>query len=58
MLGVFLDMNKGTLSFGLNGENWGVAFSNAALKKGPVFPAVSLLHCAGCRLVTGKAIPP
>ena len=51
-------MNKGTLSFGLNGENWGVAFSNTALKKGPVFPAVSLLHCAGCRLVTGKAIPP
>ena len=33
-MNLFLDMNKGTLSFGLNGENWGVAFSNVALNLG------------------------
>lgn len=26
----------------------GVAFENSALKIGPIFPAVALLHCAGC----------
>jgi len=57
VLGVFLDMNKGTLSFSLNGEYFGVAFKSDALKKGPIWPAVSLLHCAGCRLENGKKVP-
>jgi len=35
----------------------GVAFQSDALKKGPIWPAVSLLHCAGCKLETGKKIP-
>ena len=50
VLGVFLNMDKGQLSFSLNGENMGVAFENVALKKGPIFPAVALLHCAGCTI--------
>jgi len=56
-LGIYLDMTKGILSFALNGEFFGVAFKNDILKKGPIWPAVSLLHCAGCKLETGKKIP-
>ena len=57
VLGVFLDMNRGILSFALNGEYFGVAYTNEALKKGPIYPAVSLLHCAGCKIVTGLKAP-
>lgn len=57
ILGVCVDMNKGTLAFGMNGKSFGVAFTSQALKKGPVFPAVALLHCAGCKLVSGKPVP-
>ena len=57
VLGVFLDMNRGILSFALNGDYFGVAYTNDALKKGPIFPAVSLLHCAGCKIVTGLKPP-
>jgi len=32
----------------------GIAYSNDALKKGPIYPAVALLHCAGCKLETKK----
>jgi len=50
-------MDKGQLSFSLNGENMGVAFDNPALKKGPIYPAVALLHCAGCIIKGELAIP-
>jgi len=50
-------MNKGTLSFSLNNEFMGVAFTDPMLKKGPIYPAVALLHCAGCKLDTSKPIP-
>lgn len=43
-LGIYLNMNKGTLSFALNNEYIGVAFTDPQLKKGPIYPAVSLLH--------------
>ena len=43
-------MDKGTLAFSLNGENLGVAFTDSGLKSGPLYPAVSLLHCAGCTI--------
>lgn len=56
-LGVLLDMNKGTLSFSLNGEYLGVAFEDEELKKGPIYPAIALLHITGCTLVTGKPAP-
>jgi E3 ubiquitin-protein ligase NRDP1 len=46
-------MNKGTLSFAINGEYFGAAFKNEKLKKGPIYPAIALLHCAGCRLECG-----
>lgn len=58
VLGVCLNMNKGTLSFSLNNEYMGIAFSVENLKKGPIYAAVSLLHCAGCRINTGLACPP
>jgi E3 ubiquitin-protein ligase NRDP1 len=35
----------------------GVAFRSEILKKGPIYAAVALLHCAGCTLKTGKAKP-
>jgi len=35
----------------------GIAYSNDALKKGPIYAAVSLLHCAGCKLDSGKPVP-
>jgi hypothetical protein len=50
-------MNKGTLAFAIDGQYFGVAFEDELLKQGPLFPAVSLLHNAGCILVTGKAPP-
>lgn len=48
ILGVYLNMNKGTLAFSLNGDPMGVAYTDSGLTKGPIYPAVSLLHCAGC----------
>jgi E3 ubiquitin-protein ligase NRDP1 len=57
VLGVYLDMNKGSLSFALNGEYFGEAYKSEALKKGPIWPAVSLLHQAGFKLETGKPVP-
>ena len=56
-LGCCLDMNKGTLSFALDGEYWGEAYRSEALKKGPVYVAVALLHQAGCVLETEKPVP-
>jgi len=50
-------MTKGELSFALDGTYMGVAFQDKALKKGPLYAAVSLLHKAGCLLITGKELP-
>lgn len=44
-------MNVGTLSFALDGEYMGVAFEDQALRKGPIYAAISLLHIAGLTLV-------
>ena len=59
ILGVFLNMNKGTLAFAIDGVYYGVAFEDEQLKlgNGPIWPAVSLLHKAGCTLVSGKQPP-
>lgn len=57
ILGVFLDMSRGTLAFSLDGEFMGIAFEDEALTEGPIYPALSLLHKAGCTLVTNKAPP-
>ncbi len=58
ILGVFLNMNKGKLSFAIDGINYGTAFEDEKLKKGPLFPAIALLHNSGCTLVTGLKPPP
>jgi E3 ubiquitin-protein ligase NRDP1 len=50
-------MNKGQMSFSLNGEFLGIAYNSESLKRGPIFAAVSLLHCAGCRLDASKPVP-
>ena len=57
ILGCCLNMDKGTLSFALNGEYWGVAYNDPKLKYGPIYPAVSLLHCAGCKIRGGMKVP-
>ena len=58
ILGVFLDMNKGILSFGLDGEFLGVAFRDEELKYGNIYAAVSLLHIGGCTVQTNVPAPP
>ena len=56
-LGVFLDMDKGTLSFALDDKYMGIAFEDEELKKGPIYPALALIHQGGCTLVTGRKPP-
>lgn len=50
-------MNKGTLAFAIDGQYYGVAFEDDKLKEGPIYPAVSLLHNAGCMLISGRPPP-
>lgn len=57
VLGVCLNMNTGVLAFSLNGEYMGVAFKDPKLTKGPIYPAVALLHCAGCKIKSSKTVP-
>ncbi len=57
VLGLCLDMDKGELSFSLDGDYMGVGYTDAALKQGPLYPAVALVHEAGCKLITGLKVP-
>ena len=57
-LGVFLDMNKGILSFALDREYFGIAYKSEELKHGPIYAAISLLHVGGCTLQTGIPAQP
>lgn len=57
ILGVYLNMNNGTLHISLNGEYLGKAFQDSLLTKGPIYPAVGLLHCAGCSIHGQLPIP-
>jgi hypothetical protein len=50
-------MDKGILAFSLNGESMGIAFQESGLTKGPIYPAVSLLHCAACLIKGELPIP-
>lgn len=50
-------MDKGTLAFALDGEYMGEAFVDDKLKNGPIYVAVSLLHCAGCTMKIGTIVP-
>jgi E3 ubiquitin-protein ligase NRDP1 len=50
-------MNKGILGFSLNGDYMGVAYNDPKLTKGPIYAAVALLHCAGCKIRSGLPIP-
>jgi len=50
-------MNKGTLSFRIDGENYNIAFKDSRLKKGPIFAAVALKGIAGFRYESGREIP-
>jgi len=45
-------MNHGELSFKVYGKKCGVAYKDYRLKKGPIYPAVALLHCAGCEIIS------
>jgi len=57
IIGVFLDMNFGTLSFSKDGEFFGVAFKSEQLTKGPIYPAISLINKGGCELSCGIPAP-
>lgn len=56
-MGVCLDMSLGKLSFGLDGEYFGIAFEDPMLRRGPIWPAISLLHQGGCTLIAGLDKP-
>jgi E3 ubiquitin-protein ligase NRDP1 len=47
-------MEKGTLSFALDGKYMGVAFEDEELKNGPIYPAIALIHQGGATLITGR----
>lgn len=57
VLGAFLDMNRGILSFAIDGEYFGIGFQSEELKTGPIWAAISLLHVGGCVLQTGIPAP-
>lgn len=57
VIGIFLNMTEGILSFSVDKEYCGVAFKSDELKQGPIWPAVSIVHKAGCKIVTGLEIP-
>ena len=46
-------MDKGQISFALDGEFFGVAFTDENLRRGPIWAAISLLHTGGCTLISG-----
>lgn len=50
-------MDAGTLEFALDGVSMGKAFEDPKLKVAPIYPAISLLHIAGCTLVSGLEKP-
>ena len=56
-LGVYLDMENGIIAFSVDHIGYGPAFIDEQLKHGPIFPAISLLHKAGCTLRSGLKIP-
>lgn len=35
----------------------GVAYKDAKLTSGTIYPAVALLHCAGCKIKSGLSVP-
>jgi serine/threonine protein kinase len=58
VVGCFLDMNAGVLSFSLDGKYLGPAYKNKPLlKAGPIYPAVALLNKAGCQVKAGMSAP-
>jgi SPRY domain len=57
VLGVQLNMKDGTLSFSLNSEYLGIAFTDKALTNPPIYAAVSLLHKTGFKLATNLIVP-
>ncbi|CAD8207470.1 unnamed protein product [Paramecium octaurelia] len=57
VIGVYLNMNNGTLAFSLNADYQGIAFRSELLKKGPIYPAVAMVHAGGCILKSGIPIP-
>ncbi|CAK60009.1 unnamed protein product (macronuclear) [Paramecium tetraurelia] len=56
-VGVLLDMNRGVLAFSYNGNFLGKAIATEALKKGPIYPCVALLHQAGFEFQCGLPAP-
>ncbi|KAI8847717.1 hypothetical protein BC829DRAFT_234688 [Chytridium lagenaria] len=52
-----LDLDEGQISFLLNGEDLGIAFTNVP-QDIPWYPAVSLAASQGCRFYFGNASGP
>jgi len=56
-LKICLNMFEGTLKFGMENDDFGIAFTNESLKVVPIWPAVALLHKASCVLRAGVSLP-
>ncbi len=54
---MYLDMDNGVLAFSIDKNVFGPAFIDEQLKFGPIYPCVSMLHHAGCKLNPGVQIP-
>ena len=50
-------MKVGTLSYALNGEYFGIAYTDERLKVPPMYPAISFLTKGGCIVDTSKSVP-
>jgi E3 ubiquitin-protein ligase NRDP1 len=35
----------------------GVAYKDTKLTQGPIYPAIALPHCAGCKIKSGLPVP-
>jgi E3 ubiquitin-protein ligase NRDP1 len=56
-LGVCLNMKAGTLSYSLDGEYFGIAYTDERLRVPPIYPAISFLTQGGCIVDTSKPPP-
>ena len=50
-------MKAGTLSYSLDGEYFGIAYTDDRLTVPPIYPAISFLTQGGCIVDTSKPPP-
>ena len=56
-VGVLIDISKGQIQLFLNGKNFGLAFESDQLKKGPIYPAISLREDTKIKFLKESNLP-